>query len=78
MYWLPILEKSKYNYIRFQTKDEINHNMNLSIDPKPDTFIRVRMEYKSLQEKISVVEQKLEKVERIGYTVVEWGGTNIN
>ena len=78
MYWLPILEKSKYNYIRFQTKDEINHNMNLSIDPKPDTFIRVRMEYKSLQEKISVVEQKLEKVGRIGYTVVEWGGTNIN
>lgn len=78
MYWLPILEKSNYNYIRFQTMEEINENMELIIDPKPDTLIRVRMEYKPLKEKINVKEQKLTKVEREGYTVVEWGGCNIN
>ena len=78
MYWLPILEKSEYNYIRFQTMEEINKSMDLSIDPKPDTLIRVRMEYKPLEKEIKVKEQKLNSVERKGYTVVEWGGTNIN
>ncbi|MBR2679007.1 MAG: hypothetical protein IKE63_06280 [Bacilli bacterium] len=78
MYWLPKLESNKYNYIRFQTMDEINDDMGLDIDPKPDTLIRVRMEYKSLDKKVKVKEQKLSKVERTGYTVVEWGGTNIN
>ena len=78
MYWLPRLENNKYNYIRFQTMEEIDNNMGLDINPKPDTLIRVRMEYKKLDKKIKVKEQKLNKVERQGYTVVEWGGTNIN
>ena len=78
IYWLPILEKNKYNYIRFQTMDEINSNMKLSINPKPDTLIRIRMEYKPLTKKIKVKEQKLKEIQRHGFTVVEWGGTNIN
>ena len=77
MFWLPKLEKNKYNYIRFQTDDEINDNMELYIDPKPDTLIRVRMDYKALDKKIKVKEQKLTRVERKGYTIVEWGGTEI-
>ena len=78
MYWLPKLESNKYNYIRFQTMAEIDSNMGLDINPKPDTLIRVRMEYKALDKKIKVKEQKLSRVERQGYTVVEWGGTNVN
>ena len=35
------------------------------------------MTYKGLSEPINVKEQQLEKVERKGYTVVEWGGTEI-
>ena len=35
------------------------------------------MEYKPLDEKINVKEQVLEKVERNGFTVVEWGGSDI-
>ena len=78
VYWLPKLEKNKYNYIRFQTMNEINETMKLNIEPKPDTLIRVMMEFKPLDKKISVKEQKLVKVERVGYTVVEWGGTNLH
>ena len=77
MYWLPKLEGNKYNYIRFKTMDEINSNMKLNINPEPDTLIRIMMEYKGLDKKIEVKEQKLEKRERSGYTVVEWGGTEI-
>ena len=77
IYWLPKLESNKYNFIRFQTEEEINNNMPLEITPKPDTIIRVVMEYKQLEEEIQVKEQQLETPERIGYTVVEWGGTEI-
>ena len=77
MYWLPKLEDNKYNYIRFQTMEEINSDMELEINPEPDTLIRVRMEYKPLKKKIKVKEQELEKVGRDGYIVVEWGGTEI-
>ena len=78
IYWLPKLENNKYNYIRFQTMDEMNNNMKLTITPQPETLIRVRMEYKPLTKKIKVKEQKLQPVQRHGFTVVEWGGTNIN
>ena len=78
MYWLPKLESNKYNYIRFQTMDEINSNMALDINPKPDTLIRVRMEFKALDKPIKIKEQKLKSIKRQGYTVVEWGGTNVN
>ena len=78
VFWLPKLEKNKWNYIRFQTMDEINDTMNLTIDPEPDTLIRIMMEYEPLNKKIEVKEQILDKVERNGFVVVEWGGTNIN
>lgn len=78
IYWLPKLENNKYNYIRFATMDEINENMPLEINPKPDTIIRILMTYKPLEDKIDIKEQKLNKALRNGYTVVEWGGTKLN
>ena len=59
------------------TKEEIDSNMELIINPKPDTLIRVMMEYKPLLFKINVEEQQLEKASREGFTVVEWGGTEL-
>lgn len=77
IYWLPILEENKYNYIRFATSDEINNNMPLEFSVKPDTLIRVLMQFKGLEEYIEVQEQELVTPERKGFTVVEWGGTEI-
>lgn len=77
VYWLPKMQNNRYNYIRFQTMEEIDKNMPLEITPEPETLIRVMMEWKELNKYIEVEEQQLEKVERKGYTVVEWGGTEI-
>lgn len=77
IYWLPILQKNKYNYIRFATQEEINYNMPLQIGPAPDTLIRVLMTYKGLNKPIKVEEQKLEAPTRNGFVAVEWGGTEI-
>ena len=77
VYWLPKMQNNKYNYIRFQTEEEIEKNMPLNVSPKPETVIRVMMEWKGLNNPIEVKEQVLEKKVRSGYTIVEWGGTEI-
>ena len=78
IYWLPILEENEYNFIYFETEEEIDNYMPLSIDPKPDTIIRIYMDYKGLDKKISIKEQKLTFKEREGFTVIEWGGSPIS
>lgn len=77
IYWLPKLENNKYNFIRFQTLEEINNNMPLQITPTPDTIIRVVMEFKGLNKYVEISEQKLVTPIRNGFVVVEWGGTEI-
>ena len=75
VYWLPRLEKNRYNLIRFKVAEELNEEVKLNISPKPDTLIRVMMEFKPLLLKKNIKEQELTEVERSGYTVVEWGTT---
>ncbi len=77
IYWLPKMEHNKYNYIRFETKEEINSYMPLEITPKPDSMIRIVMDFKALDNKINIKEQTLTTPSRTGYTVVEWGGSEI-
>ncbi len=78
IYWLPKLENNRYNYIRFEDVNEINSYMDLEIEPKPDSVIRILMDYKPLSKPIEVVEQKITTPERDGFTVVEWGGSLID
>ena len=77
IYWLPKLQESEYNYIRFTSKEEIDEYMPLEFSKEPDTLIRVHMQFKNLDEPIEVREQNLQKQQRNGFTVVEWGGTEI-
>jgi hypothetical protein len=75
-YWLPVLLKNKLSLCTFQTEKFFN-NFKLNINPKPDTLIRIFLSIKKIDSPIKIKEQKLDKNERKGYTVIEWGGTNI-
>ena len=77
IYWLPTLERNNYNLIRFETSNVINEQMPLTINPKPDSIIRVFMAFKPLDNRIKIKEQKLKKQTRKGFSVVEWGGSLI-
>jgi len=72
VYWLPQMEGNIYNLIRFETIEEQNENMPLNIIPKPDTVIRVMMDWKAINEPIEISEQQLITPERKWFTVVEW------
>jgi len=74
-FWLPVLLRNKISLCSFQTEKFFENN-ELNITPKPDTMIRVFLTIKKLDAPINVKEQKLVSVERKGYTVVEWGGSN--
>ena len=71
VYWLPQMEDNAYNLIRFETKEEQDENMPLNITPKPDTVIRVMMDWKAIDEPVKISEQQLETPERSWFTVVE-------
>lgn len=78
VYWLPKMKDNKYNYIRFETMQEQEKAMPLEVTPKPDNVIRIMMDWKALEEKIEVDEQELITPSREGYTIVEWGGTELD
>ena len=76
VFWLPLMEQNPYNIIAFQT-DNYTDAALLEVVPAPDTVIRVFMTWKASDEFVSLTEQKLNSPERAGFTVVEWGGTEI-
>ena len=76
VYWLPRMEDNKYNLITFQGKAYTEH-AKLKISPEPDSILRVFMVYKPLDKAINMPEQELEPFEREGFTVIEWGGAEM-
>ncbi|OUN33299.1 hypothetical protein [Lachnoclostridium sp. An76] len=76
VYWLPRMEDNKYNLITFQGEDYTEH-AKLKISPEPDSILRVFMVYKPLDKAINIPEQELEPFEREGFTVIEWGGAEM-
>ena len=76
VYWIPRMEDNKYNLITFQGKAYTEH-AKLKISPEPDSILRVFMVYKPLDKPVDIPEQELEPFEREGFTVIEWGGAEM-
>ena len=76
VYWLPLMEQNPYNIISFQT-DTYTDAAQLQIAPTPDTLIRVFMAWNAADSFIELPQQELNAPERTGFTVVEWGGTQL-
>lgn len=78
VYWLPKLQANEYNLIRFADRNEIDEYMPLAVTPRPDSVIRILMLTKAIDAPIEISEQDLgETPVRDGFTVVEWGGSEI-
>lgn len=73
VYWLPRMEPNPYNLIAFQWEAYTDH-ARLTVTPEPDSLLRVFMAWKPMDAPVDVPAQDLPGSERIGFTVVEWGG----
>jgi len=76
VFWLPIMEHNPYNIISFQS-DIYTESAKLEVFPAPDTVIRVFMAWQTSDAFVEIEAQELSSPEREGFTVIEWGGTEI-
>jgi hypothetical protein len=76
VYWYPLMKDNPYNLIHF-ADEQYTKTAPLNISPKPDSILRVFMVFKPLANKIEIKPQIIQPFERKGFTVVEWGGTEI-
>lgn len=76
MYWLPILEKNGQSLVYFELTESREKYNKLNITPTYDSLLRIAIHIKKVNSKIKIKEQKLPTFNRIGFTVVEWGGVN--
>ena len=73
-YWLPLLSRAPWYRIYFYDQATIDREAPLTIDPRPDSVIRVYFDPKPLNAPVPVKEQTLVPRSRNGFAVVEWGG----
>ena len=76
IYWLPRMEGNPYNVISFQT-EAYTEGAVLEIDPNPDSLLRVFMAWYPSDEAVEMEAQSFTPFERVGFTVVEWGGCEL-
>ena len=76
IYWLPLMQDNPYNVISFQTA-AYTEGAVLEISPAPDSLLRVFMAYYPTEKEIDITPQTFEKFVRNGFTVVEWGGSQV-
>ncbi len=86
VYWVPKMQIYPQTLIHFAINhglysNEIGKNLDnqfaVKISPKPETFFRLTMLFQPCSKNYSINEQKLPKLERKGFTVVEWGGIEL-
>ena len=77
IYWLPKMESNAYNLLSFQTAAYTDH-ARLTVNPQPDTVLRVYLAWKALEEPVDIEPQVLTAPAREGFTLVEWGGCQVS
>jgi hypothetical protein len=81
-YWVPVMLNVRKPYYRvsFFDTEEMNRFIPMDVFPRPDTVIRVFLDWEPLTEypKELPTPQKFTHKERRGFTLVEWGGLKLH
>ena len=79
VYWLPAMNRHQNCFVHFRINDDIGGTSVLQTTPVADTVIRVFMEFSPIDPDSSpkVPQQSLPSFTRTGFTLVEWGGSEI-
>lgn len=74
VFWTPLMQKNEWNFVHFRTGVAYDIIATNTVIPKPDTEIRVFMEFAKVVKPFAIPAQELSTPERKGFTLVEWGG----
>ena len=73
--WLSKFKSFEYYFISFVDQAKIDELFPLEINPKPETIIRVYIDFYGLNVPIEVYKPEAHtKITRKGYSAIEWGG----
>lgn len=72
-YWTRQLPGSKYYFIGIVPRSQIDILAPLSINPPPESLLRITLYFQPLNEKINVPAPQIKPFTRKGFTVIEWG-----
>lgn len=73
-FWMPKMPQNPYVRLTWLQNSQMDQLAPLSVVPAPQSTIRVFLEFAGLNEKANIKSQELTKMDRSGYTLVEWGG----
>lgn len=73
-FWKPRMQGSPYYLVSFFGNRTMDDLAPLTVSPKPDTIIRVLMDFTPVSQPVNISPQALRAPTRTGFTVVEWGG----
>ncbi|MDH4472650.1 MAG: hypothetical protein QE487_08560 [Fluviicola sp.] len=78
-FWGPRMVGSEKNHVQFIFNEEYDDIATLSITPKPEHLFRLYMLWTPLPESTTLhpTPQKLSTIKRDGFSVVEWGGSEL-
>lgn len=75
-YWANIIQNYPANDFRiyFLQNEEVDNYIKLKVSPMPDSWNRMQIVITPISQNIKSEPYPLEKIERKGFTLVEWGG----
>ncbi len=74
-FWISKMPKDPYVRLTWFTTSQMDQLAPLYVTPRPDTIIRVFLDFQGLQsDAVSLPTQRLSSIPRRGFTVIEWGG----
>jgi hypothetical protein len=73
-FWQSKLPTTPYTRLTWLGTADMNRLAPLDVSPRPDTSIRIFLDFEGLQQPINLTAQKLTSVTRSGFTLIEWGG----
>ena len=76
-YWAPRLAQNENNFVHFEFNEDCNQFATLDINPKPNNLYRIYMLWFPTEIAHSLAPQPIQKINRDGFTVLEWGGQEL-
>lgn len=73
-FWAPKLPNTPFVRLTWLTTAEMNKLAPLNVSPRPDTVIRVFLDFAGLEKPITIPPQTFSAPKRHGFILVEWGG----
>lgn len=78
-FWAPKMLTNEKNFIHFMLTNDYDQIATINVNPKPTTMLRIYMLWSDATgaENIVLTEQTFPEFKRIGFTLVEWGGSEV-